>query len=104
MSTLVETDLGEPESVRNGPPCSEPPQNRHVLEMERRLRQIPQSQQALLRRCFQGKAGKALRLKAKCLDCCCYQKIEVRDCTAVLCPLWSVRPYQKKHKRLKEKG
>ena len=26
-------------------------------------------------------------IKAKCLDCCCYQIAEVRKCTAVNCPL-----------------
>jgi hypothetical protein len=29
-----------------------------------------------------------------CLDCCCWQREEVRHCTCVACPLWPVRPYQ----------
>lgn len=28
---------------------------------------------------------KAIRLK--CLDCCCSSELEVRDCTAINCPL-----------------
>lgn len=33
-------------------------------------------------------------VNAKCLDCCNYQRIEVRECPVVDCPLWSHRPYQ----------
>ncbi len=41
---------------------------------------------------------KSLRMaiNAKCFDCCCYQKPEVRYCTAVNCPLYNVRPWQPK--------
>jgi hypothetical protein len=30
-------------------------------------------------------------IRAKCLDCCCYQEAEVRRCTAVYCALWPYR-------------
>jgi hypothetical protein len=30
-------------------------------------------------------------IRAKCLDCCCYQPIEVRSCTATGCALWPYR-------------
>jgi hypothetical protein len=30
-------------------------------------------------------------IRAKCLDCCCYQEAEVRRCTAINCPLWPFR-------------
>lgn len=33
--------------------------------------------------------GKAIR--AKCLDCCCQQSAEVRNCTLTDCPLWIYR-------------
>ena len=43
-------------------------------------------------------AQKAIR--AKCLDCCAYQKEEVKLCTCCTCPLWPFRmgknPYKKK--------
>lgn len=39
-------------------------------------------------------------IKAKCLDCCGFQKEEVKQCTCVVCPLWPFRlgknPYKKK--------
>ena len=34
-------------------------------------------------------------LKAKCLDCCCYQIIEAKLCGSTSCPLWRVNPYLK---------
>ena len=30
-------------------------------------------------------------IKAKCLDCCCGDRNEVKECTAKDCPLWSFR-------------
>lgn len=30
-------------------------------------------------------------IKAKCLDCCCGQKEEVKLCPATTCPLWGFR-------------
>ena len=30
-------------------------------------------------------------IRAKCLDCCVYQPMEVRLCSAEDCPLWSFR-------------
>lgn len=45
-------------------------------------------------------------IKAKCLDCCCYQKDEVRQCTSNACPLWPFRlgrnPYKKKRELTEE--
>lgn len=33
-------------------------------------------------------------INAKCIDCCCGQKAEVRRCQITACSLWEVRPYQ----------
>jgi hypothetical protein len=30
-------------------------------------------------------------IRAKCLDCCCYQPSEIRKCTATGCALWPYR-------------
>ena len=30
-------------------------------------------------------------VRAKCLDCCCYEPTEVRKCVATSCPLWPLR-------------
>jgi len=34
-------------------------------------------------------------VKAKCLDCMCWQAKEVKNCTVAACPCWEVRPYAK---------
>lgn len=35
--------------------------------------------------------SRAKAIRYKCLDCCCYQSNEVRDCPSVGCPLWRYR-------------
>jgi len=47
------------------------------------------------RKAFEGNS-KSAAIKAKCLDCCGYQRAEVAACTAEHCPLWPYRPYQTK--------
>lgn len=37
-------------------------------------------------------------IKAKCLDCCCDQKKEVKLCPIDTCPLWEFRPFQGRDK------
>jgi hypothetical protein len=38
-----------------------------------------------------GGAGNGRVVRAKCLDCCCYQEAEIRKCTALACALWPYR-------------
>jgi hypothetical protein len=45
-------------------------------------------------------AQKAIR--AKCLDCCCGQKEEVKLCTSNSCPLWPFRSGKNPYKKKKE--
>ena len=54
----------------------------------------PQSVTNVYLKAYNG--SKASAVKAKCLDCTCDQRDEIRNCEAVTCPLWSVRPYQSK--------
>ena len=35
-------------------------------------------------------------VKAKCLECSTWQQDEVTNCTVKACPLWHIRPFQKK--------
>ena len=39
-------------------------------------------------------------IRAKCIDCCCGQVVEVRLCTVDDCPLW---PYRMGHRPQKDK-
>ena len=44
----------------------------------------------------QNPSSMRLAVNAKCWDCSCEQIKEVRLCTVAECPLFPVRPYQKK--------
>jgi hypothetical protein len=52
------------------------------------------SRAALFRSVYCGRPSKAQAVKAKCLDCACWQTKEITECRSVTCPLWRVRPYQ----------
>lgn len=49
----------------------------------------------LAKRVFSGRSRGAA-VKLKCLECCNWQRNEVRDCTIGGCALWQYRPYQEK--------
>lgn len=38
--------------------------------------------------------SKANAVKAKCLECTCNQREEIKRCNIFTCPLYEVRPYQ----------
>jgi hypothetical protein len=54
----------------------------------------------------QVQKGKSYKwaIKAKCLDCCCWQEGEVKKCPAVDCPLYLHRPFSKRPKNTNRKG
>ena len=47
---------------------------------------------------FTGRKSSFFAIKLKCLDCCCWERIEVKNCTLETCPLHRHRPYQDKDK------
>jgi hypothetical protein len=40
------------------------------------------------------KVSVAKRVKQKCMDCCCWDRTEITNCTVRQCGLWAIRPYQ----------
>ncbi len=56
--------------------------------------QMPQKYRLNYLRAMSGRSRTAA-IKAKCLDCCNWQRKEVEQCAAKTCPLWTYRPYQK---------
>ena len=65
-----------------------------VSEYKLRLSDIPDHFKHLFKKVWEGTTSRKARIKAKCVDCSCYQRVEVRKCTVKLCPLWPIRPYQ----------
>ena len=43
---------------------------------------------------YEGKASPRAAIKAKCLECCSYERETIKSCTCFSCPLWLYRPYQ----------
>ena len=39
--------------------------------------------------------SRAVAIRAKCLECCCFQKREAMDCRVPDCPLFNWNPYRK---------
>jgi hypothetical protein len=68
--------------------------------------QIPEIYHAIYEKAVGGKSNVAV-VKARCLDCCAWQRTEVSLCPALECPSWTKRPYQKaieSENPLKNKG
>jgi hypothetical protein len=49
---------------------------------------------------YHGERNPLKAIRARCLDCCCFQPSEVRKCVAVACPGWpfrlGVNPFREK--------
>jgi len=44
-----------------------------------------------------ARPARADMLRARCLDCSGYQRLEAVNCAVETCPLWAVNPYRKAH-------
>lgn len=62
---------------------------------------VPALHRPALTRLWEQSAPKsrALAVKMKCMDCCCWQREEVRNCPAVTCALWDYRPFKVEGRR-----
>ena len=64
------------------------------------LQQIPDKFVVNHAKSIVGKRSLTNAIRCKCLDCACWQTEEVKNCETITCPLWKLRPYQKKDKKL----
>ena len=66
---------------------------------------IPEQYQGLYKKAMSGKSRTAA-VKAKCLECCCWEMGETKDCKVPACPLYPYNHYQmiahKKANKLKK--
>ncbi len=62
-------------------------------QIEQRRKQIPDIHRANYDKAMRGRSMKA-GVKAFCLECCGWQKEEVRLCSDLACPLYPYRPYR----------
>lgn len=67
-----------------------------ALKRARRLETVPVSRRRVFERSWSGQASPRACIKAFCLECLGFDEAAIRDCTAWACPLWRLRPYQRK--------
>ena len=68
--------------------------NKHIEEEHRKwCEKIPKPMQTVYLRAIQGHSLRAA-VNARCQDCTNWQRIEIRECLAVTCPLWEYRLYR----------
>ena len=58
-------------------------------------KQVPKAYQMIFLKVHSEKKASATNaIKLKCLDCCCWEREEIRLCTVKQCGLWRIRPYK----------
>ena len=55
---------------------------------------IPKTNTKCAKAAITGRGSLRNAIKAKCLDCTAYQRVEITNCGAIYCPLWIYRPFQ----------
>ena len=64
------------------------------MSRERVVREAPESAKGCLKRAFSKDGSRANAIKAFCLVCVGYERLQVKNCSARHCPLWEYRPFQ----------
>lgn len=59
-----------------------------------RLAEMPVSCRRSYLSALMARGGAKRAIKAFCLECVCWDRDEVRNCTAVACPLYAYRSYK----------
>lgn len=59
---------------------------------------VPEKHKIATKRVLFGQVPRSTAIRIKCLQCCNYDREEVKACPVVTCALNSVRPYQSKTK------
>jgi len=65
----------------------------HPLQ-ERELEGCTPMYKGVLKKAYAGTASPRVAIRAMCLSCVGYLRVEVTNCTAFGCPLHKYRPYQ----------
>ena len=57
---------------------------------------VPDKHKLATQRALLGQITRSTAIRVKCLQCCGYQREEIKVCTVITCALFPVRPYQDK--------
>jgi len=63
-------------------------------KIDRRIKDIPKIYRKIYEKAVIN-GSKPAAIKAFCLECVCWQKNEIINCTSLDCPLYAVRPFLK---------
>lgn len=55
---------------------------------------VPEKHKIATQRALLGQVARSTAIRVKCLQCCNYEREEVKNCTVITCALHPVRPYQ----------
>lgn len=69
------------------------PQQQKIIE---KMKSEKNSRTGIFEKAYNAK-GAMCCIKAKCLDCCCFNVPEITNCQVFSCPLWAKRPYRVKN-------
>lgn len=58
---------------------------------------VPEKHKIATQRVLLGQVARSTAIRIKCLQCCNYEREEVKGCTVITCALHPVRPYQTKN-------
>lgn len=58
---------------------------------------VPDKHKLATQRALLGQITRSTAIRVKCLQCCGYQREEIKVCTVITCALFPVRPYQDKN-------
>jgi hypothetical protein len=62
----------------------------------RRLETMPSAYRKQFERSYDGKASPRTAIRCQCLECIGFERAAITECASYLCPLYPLRPYQKK--------
>jgi hypothetical protein len=57
---------------------------------------VPEKHKIATARALLGQIPRSTAIRVKCLQCCGYQRDEIKACAVLTCALFPVRPYQDK--------
>jgi hypothetical protein len=72
-------------------------------KIARRLAEIPKKYRKIYKKAVETNS-KPEAIKAFCLECVCWQKNEIINCSCLACPLYGLRPYTESRQPAKTGG
>ncbi len=76
------------------------PERLRAEKIARRLEEIPKKYRRIYKKAVESRS-KSAAVKALCLECVCWQKNEIINCSCLTCPLYGVRPFIKSRQAAK---